>query len=408
MHILLITSMYPPEIRSISTMMRELAEGLVACGHTVTVVTPRPEENLPDEEKGKMWPTISQEGPVTVVRIKTLGQGTANYVLRGISELTLLFTYRRAIKKWVSGKIDGVIVYIPHFPLAQVGSWVKRKYGARYLLNIQDIFPQNAIDAGIMRNRLLIRWFEYLEHRAYDAADALTTHTSGGREFLVTKKGVSAQKITTVYNWIDVGAFKVENTGRFRKQYELEEKFIFLFAGIFGPTQGLELVIELARRVRDIPEIHFLFVGEGTQKARLMRMSKEYGLHNITFGPFVPPREYPSLLAEMDVGFMCLAPENTTAVVPGKLFGYMAAGLPVLALLQEASEGHRIIKESDCGYSIVSDRVDSAEMLVRKMFQERLELKEYGSRGKQYAIRHFSKDSCIGQLEQLILGVDQV
>lgn len=404
MHILLVTSMYPPEIRSISTMMRELADGFCAHGHAVTVITPQPEDNLPDEEKGKIWPTVSQEGAVKVVRIKTLGQRTSNYVLRGLGELTIPFSYRRAIRKWVPGGIDAVIVYIPHFPLAQVGAWVKRSYGARYLLNIQDIFPQNAIDVGIMRNKMIIRWFEYLERRAYIAADALTTHTRGGREFLITKKHISPEKITTVYNWIDLAVFKTSATGTFMRQYGLEGKCIFLFAGIFGPTQGLALAIEVARRVGDIPEIHFLFVGEGTQKEKLMRMCKEYDIHNVTFGPFVPPREYPALLAQVNVGLMCLAPENTTAVVPGKLFGYMAAGLPVLAFLQKQSEGHRIITEANCGYSIVSDSVNQAEAAVRKMFQDRVALKEYGRRGQEYAAEHFSKERCIGQLERLVVG----
>lgn len=411
MHIVLLTSIYPPEIRSISTMMRELAEGLYARGHRVTVITPQSEDNLPDEEKKRRWPTIGREGPITVVRIKTFGQRTPNHLLRGLAELILPMLYKRAIRKWVTSEIDGVIVYTPHFPLTQVGTWVKRNYGARYLLNVQDIFPQNAIDAGIMRNKLIIRWFEHLERRAYAEADAITTHTSGGQKFLIEKKQVPPEKITTVYNWIDVDAFAFatltpREKGRqsFRARHGLERKFVFLFAGILGPTQGLELVIEVARRLRDIAEIHFLFVGEGTEKKKLMRMSEEYGMRNVTFCPFVPPREYPALLAEMDVGLMCLAPENTTAVVPGKLFGYMAAGLPVLAFLQKQSEGHRIIQEANCGYSIVSDSIDRAEAFVRKMFQERSELKEYGDRGRQYAADHFSKNECIGQLEQLIGG----
>ncbi|MBI2552371.1 glycosyltransferase family 4 protein [Candidatus Uhrbacteria bacterium] len=413
MNILLLTSFYPPEIRSISTMMRELAEGLVARGHTVTVMTPQPEDNLPDDEKGKSWPTVVKEGAVTVVRIKTFGQRTSNYVLRGLSELTLPFVYRRAIKKFVAGTIDGVVVYIPHFPLAQVGAWVKKKYGARYLLNVQDIFPQNAIDAGIMKHQALIKFYEYLERRAYRAADALTTHTSGGREFLIQKKAVPPEKITTVYNWIDVAGFACPSpppspTGgegeheSFRRQYGLEGKFIFLFAGIFGPTQGLELVIEVARRMADIKEAHFLLVGEGTEKERLKQLANKYGLGNVTFGAFVPPRQYPALLAEADVGLMCLAPENTTAVVPGKLLGYMAAGLPVAAFLQAVSEGHRIIREARCGYSIVSDDPERAEKMIRQMYTERLKLKEYGKSGQTYAAKHFSRSSCLDILAKLI------
>lgn len=404
MNVVLLTSFYPPEIRSISTMMRELAEGLIERGHTVTVVTAQPEDNLPDEEKGKIWPTIVQEGAVKVVRIKTLGQRTSNYVMRGLSELTLPLTYRRAIRKWVPGAIDGIIVYIPHFPLAQVGAWVKKKYGARYLLNVQDIFPQNAIDAGIMKNPALIAFYEYLERRAYAVADRITTHTSGGREFLITEKHILPEKITTVYNWIDPAMFQAPATGAFRRRYKLKGKFIFLFAGIFGPTQGLELIIEIARRVADLPEIIFLFVGEGTEKERLQQFSRMYNIANVFFEPFVTPKEYPALLKEVDVGLLCLNPSNTTAVVPGKLWGYMAAGLPVLAFLQKQSEGHKIISEARCGYSVVSDNIDQAEAIVRKMYTERHLFKDYEKCGQEYARSHFSRTQCIDQLEQLLVG----
>lgn len=405
MNILLLTSFYPPEIRSISTMMRQLAEGLVRRGHRVTALTAWPKDNLPEEARGLHFPVVVQEGQVTVVRVKTIGHRTSNYILRGLTELTLPWFYRRAIKKWVQTPIDGVIAYIPHFTLAGVGAWVKKKYGARYLLNVQDIFPQNAIDAGIMKNKIIIGFYEYLERRAYAAADALTTHTSGGKKFLIDQKGIQSDKITTVYNWIDPVAFQVgPSTGVFRRRYGLEGKFIFLFAGIFGPTQGLELVIDAARRVVDIPEISFLLVGEGTEKERLRHLVTQYNLPNVQFQPFVPPREYPTLLQEIDVGLMCLSPVNTTAVVPGKLSGYMAAGLPVAAFLQQQSEGHRIIQESHCGYSIISDSVDQAVVVIRQMFQERSKLKEYGRQGYEYAVRHFFIDDCIDQLARLITG----
>ena len=404
MRILLLTSFYPPEIRSISTMMQELAEGLAERGHIVTVITPFPEDNIPDETKNHVFLEITKEKQVRVVRAKTFNGRNPHYVLRGLGELLLPFVYRRAIKKWIREPIEGVIVYIPRFSLASVGAWVRRKYGARYLLNVQDIFPQNAIDAGIIKNPALIAFYECLERRAYSAADALTTHTKGGRDFLIKQKGVPSDKITAVYNWIDPASWVAPNTGRFRKQYGLEGKFIFLFAGILGPTQGLELVIETAKRLTDLPDIHFLFVGEGREKERLVRLVEMYRLNNVMFTPFVSPREYPQLLAEIDVGLMCLAPTNTTAVVPGKLFGYMAAGLPVIAFLHKESEGHRIMKEAQCGLSADSNSPERAEALIRKMYYEQTTLAKYGANGKAYAIEHFHKEKCIHHIEQLIIA----
>lgn len=415
MRILLLTNFYPPEVRSISTMMRELAEGLVERGHEVTVLTSWPKENVsPDAPLDDLREDML-EGKVRVMRVKVPSSYSTRYWLRGLAQLIMPYFFWRAVRRLQYKTIEGVIVYTPHLPLTLVGERVKRIYSARYLLNVQDIFPQNAIDLGIMHNRLLIRFFERMEARAYRSVDAITTHTEGGRRFLIEKKGVPADKVRTMYNWIDVDAFaspslqpsstRGEGDVRpFRKQYGLEGKFLFLFAGIFGPSQGLELIVETAHRVADLEAVHFLMVGEGTEKERLQKLAASFHLSNMSFQPFVPPREYPALLKEVDVGLMCLAPYNTTAVVPGKLTGYMAAGLPVVGFLQKQSEGHRIVQESGCGYTVVSDNPQEVKAVVRKIWSERARLKEYGQRGRDYSVRNFSRRHCIDQLTQIITG----
>src|SRR3989338_8211162 len=179
MHILLVTIAYPPEIRSISIMMRELAETLVTRGHAVTVLTSWPQYNLSMDDIQEDYAPVMVEEGVRVLRVKTLPHHKVAYLLRGIAQLLLPFFFVRALKKFVSDSVDAVIVYTPHLPLVRVGAYIKKKYGARYLLNVQDIFPQNAIDLGIMRNRFIIRFFERMERRAYATADAITTHTYG-------------------------------------------------------------------------------------------------------------------------------------------------------------------------------------------------------------------------------------
>lgn len=403
MNLVLLTSFYPPEIRTISTMMRELAHGLAARGHAVTVVTPVPRDNLAEEAKDVTFAPVTDEGSVRVIRIATLGKRTSSYVARGLAELVLPLLYRRALARHVRAA-DGIIAYIPHFPLAQVGIWAKRRYRARFLLNVQDIFPQNAIDAGILCNRAIIACYEFLEARAYRRADAITTHTTGGAAFLATGKGVPREKLSTVFNWIDVDAYDVPATGEYRARYGTTGMFAVLFAGILGPTQGLDAVLALAERVRDLPDVRFLFVGEGTDKARLEAAVAARRIASVSFHPFVAPERYAALLQDVDVGLMCLAASNTTAVVPGKLTGYMAAGLPVLALLHDASEGHRIVREAQCGVAVRTDDLDGAEAALRAMVRDRDALRAVGARGRAYARSHFARDACIAQIEARITG----
>lgn len=405
MQILLITDSYPPEIRSISYMMQELAEELTLRGHRITVLTSWPRYNLSSEVGQKTFQIFSVEDKIKVIRVKTPPHHKVNYFLRGIAQVSLPYLFFRQFKKFVKDKIDAVIVYSPPLTLTALGNKIKKICGARYLLNIQDIFPQNAIDLGILKNRLIIRFFEWMERRAYENADRITFHAESSRKFLIDNKGVPLEKISTVYNWIDINVFKeTKPKGIYRQKYGLKNKFIFLFAGIIGPAQGLDFVIQVAREVSDIQDICFLVVGDGTEKKRLQRMADEYGLRNINFQAFVSQEEYPFLVKEADVGLVCISSKNKTSVMPGKIFGFMASTIPIVAFLNKESDGHSIIRESQCGYSMVSDDLEKAVNLIRKVFGERDKLAEYGLNGYKYAALHFSKKACIDKLEKLIIN----
>ena len=119
---------------------------------------------------------------------------------------------------------------------------------------------------------------------------------------------------------------------------------------------------------------------------------------------FVSKEEYTKLLNEIDVGLVCLTSKNKTPVVPGKILGYMAARIPVLAFLNQESDAHRIIHEARCGYSYVPDDAERAAQMIIKMYREKDLLRELGLNGYQYAVRNFSKKVCVDKLESL-LGV---
>ncbi|MBI4135637.1 glycosyltransferase family 4 protein [Candidatus Uhrbacteria bacterium] len=404
MHILLVSDSYPPEIRSISTMVRELAEGFVARGHTVTIMTSYPQYNLSTEAKQTHFAVDTQEGAIRVLRVKTLPHHKVPNVIRGLGQLTLPFFFKRAFRRYVSERVGAVVVYSPPLPLAQFGAWIKTRYGAKYLLNIQDIFPQNAIDLGLLRSSVLKKFFERMESAAYQSADALTTHTEGGKNFIIQKKRVPVRKISVISNWIDTAAYEhARRTGMFRSRFGLEDKFIILFPGVLGPAQNLDYAIEIAREVSNIPEIIFLFVGEGTEKKQLEEKTRRYGLSNVRFESFVSAEQYPALVKDADIGFLCLGSANRTAAVPGKLWGFMAAALPVIGFLNKESEGHNIIRSARCGYAIVPERVEDGAMLLRKMWAEREALKELGKNGYHYVRTHFSKEGCVGMIEKLLI-----
>ncbi|MGD9819530.1 MAG: glycosyltransferase family 4 protein, partial [Desulfomonilaceae bacterium] len=253
-------------------------------------------------------------------------------------------------------------------------------------------------------NPLIIGFFERLEKAAYDNADVVTVHSEGNRDFLLKNGKVSDSKLITLHNWINVKDYEIpEHDGPFRRKLGLAGKFVIFFGGVLGPSQGLDMVIEAALQLVTHSEIVFLFVGDGTEKNRLMELASNYGLKNVIFHPFISKEDYERTLSEIDVGLVCLSSKNRTPVVPGKILSYMASGVAVLAFLNEQSDGHQIIKDANCGYSAISS--DPAELvrLVQKIYEQREHLDELGLNGYHYAVSNFSKESCVNELEKALM-----
>jgi Glycosyltransferase len=229
--------------------------------------------------------------------------------------------------------VEKCIIYSPPLPLAFVGIGL-RFFGVKTLLNLQDLFPQNAIDLGVLRNPLQILFFRIIESISYRFSNFISVHSEGNRNMVIDQNPSLVNKLHVLHNWIEIEHFKTKNSFDFRKEWNIYNPFIAVFAGVMGPSQYLELLLYLAEKMQDVKELLFLFVGDGNEKFNLQKMAKEKSLSNVRFEGFVSHKLYPELLRICNIGLVCLSPLNKTPVVPGKILGYMAAGLPIAAFLK--------------------------------------------------------------------------
>ncbi len=400
-NILIITDSYPPEIRSAAQLMKDLVDGLHGRGYNIWVATSYPKYNLVTSEN-IIWHKVTDENGVKVLRIDTLPHHKVNFIIRGIAQLLMPYIFFREIKKNIKEKIDIVIVHSPPLPLAVTAYKIKKFYNAKYILNLHDIFPQNAIDLGILKNKFLIKFFERMEKKTYQNSDLIVVPSDSHKKFIEEKRNIPKQKVQVIYHWIDIHPFlQLRKTNRFRKLYNLEKEFIFLFGGVLGPSQGLDLLIKIANRVKGNKDIVFLLVGDGSEKEGLVKMAEELKLKNIIFKPFVSLKEYPELVKDCDVGIVCLADKNTTPAVPAKILSYMTAAIPVLAFLHKESDGLKIVQEAKCGYVVRGNDFKKAVEIVEKIYKEKDKLKELGNNGFKYALNNFTIDVCLNKLEKL-------
>ena len=266
--------------------MLELAEELHSLKHHVTVITTWPEYNLDQDATARSFSEKEIENGITVLRVKTLPHHNVNYLLRGVAQLLMPVKFLRKLRQY-DIMPDAVVVYSPPLPLAIVGSWFQRS-NVRFLLNVQDLFPQNAIDLGILSNPLQIIFFRALEKYAYRTAGIVTVHSEGNIRFIQKQYTNLADKFQILHNWIDVdhqesGVSQVD----FREKWNVQQKDVAIFAGVMGPSQYLKLLLQVAEQMQDHTELLFLLVGDGQEKEKLQKMAQEKSLSNLRIDGFV-------------------------------------------------------------------------------------------------------------------------
>jgi colanic acid biosynthesis glycosyl transferase WcaI len=386
--------------------MLELAQELKRRNHRVTVITTWPEYNLDQDETLRDFKEFESEDGIDVIRVKTLPHHNVNYLVRGLSQLLMPLQFLLKLRNYKI-RPEAVVVYSPPLPLALVGSWLRRK-GVRNLLNVQDLFPQNAIDLGILTSKMQIKFFQAIERYAYRTADVVTVHSEGNRRMVLQQHPDLSPKLQLLHNWVDIDHHSQEDESSlrpqvdFRQKWNIKQKHIAVFAGVMGPSQYLELILGVAERLQDQSDLLFLLVGDGKEKEKLQSLAKEKNLNNVQFEGFISRDVYPDLLKICSIGLVCLSPQNKTPVVPGKILGHMASGLPVVAFLHTASDGHAMIAEAKCGVSANSADWDHCAEVLRELMQRSDAFESIGLAGKHYATEHFSKEVCVSQLEAMI------
>jgi len=403
MRILLLTDAFPPEVRSSSHLMYELAEDLAARGHAVSVVTCRPRYNLaPAAAAAPAIPGVLREpaGGFEVVRVDAPAIHNVGHVRRGLGQLWLPVAFYRAAR--ALPRPDVIYVYSPPLTLGLAAHWLGRRWRAPFVFNVQDLFPQNAIDLGALRNPLLIAFFRALERHVYRHAAAIALHSEGNAAWL-RRDGVEAAKLRVIHNWVDTERHRPEagaTSNRFRKG--LEGRFVVLFAGVMGYAQDMGTIVEAAARLADEPRVVFLLVGDGNERAGVERRVGELKLANVRLLPFVPREEYPALVAACDVGLVTLKKTMKTPVVPSKLPTYMASARPVIVSVNPESDAAALVRAADCGLLVPPGEPEAMAAGIRALLNDPARAAALGARGREYALQHLSRRPCIDEVERLL------
>ncbi len=362
MHLALITENFPPLRNSGSVQLRDLSREFTRQGHSITVLMPSSNQNEP-------W-TLEDIDGVQVLRLKAPRTKDIGYVRRTLGELLMPFAMLRQFKKspLFGKKWDGVIWYAPsifHGPLA---SALKKSSGCKGYLIIRDIFPEWAVDMGLMGRGLPYRFFDIVARYQYSVADIIGVQTPGNRGYFESWQQQPGRTLEVLQNWLDRPMqarcpIRVNETA-------LAGRKMFVYAGNMGVAQGMDILLDLADKLRHRTDVGFLFVGRGSDSARLKISARDRKLDNVLFYNEIHPDEIPDLYLQCSAGIVALDPRHKSHNIPGKFLTYMQSGLPVLANVNPGNDLAQMIRDEQVGQVCESNQVDDLAQLAHKLLEQ--------------------------------------
>jgi glycosyltransferase involved in cell wall biosynthesis len=269
-----------------------------------------------------------------------------------------------------------------------------------FLLEVRDLWPAFAIAVGVLKNKILINASLWLEAFLYQHADCVMVNSPGFINH-VTERG--AKSVHLVPNGVDPAMFFPDDSGKLiRQHYNLAEKFVVLYAGAFGLSNDLGIILEAAHDLKSNSNIHFLMVGDGKEKANLQKHAFELALNNITFCPPMPKSEIQDYFAASDLCIAILKPiELYKTTYPNKVFDYMAAGRPVLLAIDGVIR--KVVEDGQAGIVIPPGDPQAMATAILNASKTPGQSRQMGCNGRQYVQKYFNRNDTAVQLENLIL-----
>jgi glycosyltransferase involved in cell wall biosynthesis len=391
--IALISTDYPPLRTSAAVQLRDLAHQLAALGHRPVMIVPSPISDQP-------W-IIERLDDVEVLRVAAPPTRASSFVRRALAEMWLPFSMLRNVRKSPlrSAKWDLLVWYSPPIFFGPLIWALRRASGARTYLILRDIFPEWAVDLGLVRRGPVYLVFKAIAALQYAVADVIGVQTPSNLAYLSRWARSPRRRIEVLHNWLavtpDIGcSISVENT-------VLAGRKIFVYIGNMGVAQGMDIFVELMESLRHREDIGFLFVGRGSEFANLVAEKASRELNNVLFFGEIDSSEIPGLLAQCHVGLVALHPDHKTHNIPGKFVSYVQYGLPVLARVNAGTDLEHLIVDEGVGKVYAGSSVEELKRLAEELADNGALRHSMSERGKQLGRLMFSPETAARQIVAL-------
>jgi colanic acid biosynthesis glycosyl transferase WcaI len=385
MRILVLCPHFAPDTAPTGTVMTGIVDGLGALGHRLHVVTSSPwyeHHRVESDWQGTVvhhattgWGTVSRVHPFPGSKTNLVSRAIGFAGFTGLSGLTAAMTASRP---------EVVLAMSPPITLGVAGVAVGRMRRIPVVFNVQDIFPDVAVDLGMLTDPRLIAVARALERSIYAASDAVTVLSDDLRANVVAKlRPDTADKVRVIPNFVDTARIvPADPHNDYRVEHGLVGRRVVLYAGNVGHSQSLDLVIDAARAFRADPSVVFVINGQGSARAALEQTAA--GLDNVVFVDYQPAERLGEVLAAGDIHVVPLRRGLASASVPSKIYSILAAGRPFVASVDEGTEIDRIAQASGAGLAVPPDDPAAFTAALRRLLDDDEAAGQMGRAGRRW------------------------
>ena len=403
MNVLIFSPMYEPDLGPAAPLFTMLSKGLVQRGHKVTVITMVPHYptgQVPAAFRGKLiW--RSAENGVKVIRI-----GLPSVKRKHLEQRLIQIIYYQlgATIAGMGQQYDVVLAVNPFLAVLLPFIWSVVLKQKPALYSVHDVYPDVGVTLGIFRSKPVIMAVASMERFCLNHAQVVRILSESFRPGL-HNLGIPESKMTLIYDWVDTELIRpLPKVNSFTQENSLSERFVVLYAGNIGFSQGLEHILTSAEILSDQKDIQFVYVGDGAGREVLQSQAKQRHLTNVQFIPFQPRERLPEVLASADVSLVILRQGIGSASLPSKTFSIMASGRPLLVSVDEESETWKLVKRAEAGVWVPPEDPSKLAEAILTLKQDKALCEQLGHNGRIWAEQHHSPQYAAEQFEKLLFA----
>jgi colanic acid biosynthesis glycosyl transferase WcaI len=405
---------FEPDTAPTGVVMTTIVHELAKLGHEIHVVTALPwyrEHRVESEWTQTTWRTrttstswgsVTRLNPFAGDDKKNLWRRALGFI--GFSVISIFAGLQAGRIQGDQRRVDAVIAMSPPLTLGLSGWLIAKGRRAPLIFNIQDVFPDAAIETGAITNATVIRVSRWLEKISYRLANIVTVLSDDLRDNVVAKLPLAqASKVVVIPNFVDTEVIRpLDRMTKYRDDLGIDDRPVVMYAGNVGFSQSLNLLLDAAR---EFPDVAFVVNGSGAARSALE--AEATNLANVVFGDYQPIERLSEVLATADIHAVLLKRGLGKVSVPSKTYSVMAAGRAVVAAIDPGTEVTRLIDGAKCGCTVPPD--DSVALIeaLRTMLADFSEIRQMGERARQFVEQVASPKSVAQQYVTAIQDVNQ-